>query len=163
MRTHTHNSHTNKTRRSCSQVRRTGGTLSCLAQWHRRRVRAAHGKVAATLLLLQGVPEGVCVCVLGGLVGGGALMQRDRFRSLTHCQDEYSGSENKTPGVGRRSEECVGRGWEDRGCWVTSEVLQPHRTNKYSVQKNKQKRKTCRKHAEGGTAETEAGGGEQSR
>lgn len=83
------------------------------------------------------------MCVGGGFGGGGAVMQRDRFRSLTHCQDEYSGSENKTPGVGRRREECVGRGWEDRGCWVTSEVLQPHRTNKYSVQKNKQK-----KHAE---------------
>lgn len=37
-------------------------------------------KVAAMLLGFQGVPQ---------LQTGGPVMQRDRFRSLTHCWDEY--------------------------------------------------------------------------
>ncbi len=68
------------------------------------------GKVAATLLVFEGVPE---------LQKGGAVMKRDRFRSLTHCWNEYIEREGEKMLHVGEEEECVGWG---EGRWDGGET-----------------------------------------
>lgn len=69
---------------TCSTSIQGPATLSFQVQLHSLTLihtnEGTQGKVAAMLLVFEGVPE---------LQKGRAVMQRDRFRSLTHCWDEY--------------------------------------------------------------------------
>lgn len=108
---------------TCSTSLQRPVSLSLQVQLHTLTLvhtnESTHGKVADTLLVFESVPE---------LQKGGAVMQRDRFRSLTHCWDEYRRREDaacwrerRTCGMRRRTIRRRDRGGKKAG---TSQVLQ---------------------------------------